>query len=190
VQQHRPRYRIPTNIQFTITIDGTGLKKPDLTSLVMIGPGYDIGVEDINLRPGGKDTLKISRDGRSISYTTQQSESPTIIVGLDGTDADYAFALRGVDVDGGGTINVMLDTGKGSLNVSSAGTAAAGAHSIAVARYTGQDTQTFGHNDVALAPTDTATLQFGAWKTNGEGMPLVIAHAGGGEDTITLTDDD
>ena len=58
-----PTYFVPTNMTFQITIDGAPLKQADPTDVTMIGPGYDLGVYDINLEPGQQDTLVVAPNG-------------------------------------------------------------------------------------------------------------------------------
>jgi hypothetical protein len=182
-----PSYRIPTGIGFTVTIDGSPLKKADTENVVMIGPGYDIGIDSIELQPGQKDTITFSPDGRSITYKSSQTESPTIIVGLDGTDADYEFEVKSVKAPAGATITVNLDTAGKALSVNTSG---AGTYAMALTRITSDDEQSFSHEKIALAADDVATLMYGNWKSNKSAIPLVVKHKGGTSDTIQLTDED
>lgn len=184
-----PTYRIPTGVKFTITIDGTGLKKADQTEVVMIGPGYDIGVTGIDLQPGQKDTLTLSADGKSLSYKTDASESPVIIVGFDGKTADYSFAIQGVDVDGGGTINVTLDTTANTISITSAGSRKPGTYGAEISRTTSKGEEVFFHDAIPLAPDDAATFQYGNWGGNKQPMSIVIKHKNGTSETLQLTDD-
>ena len=78
-----PTYFVPTNMTFQITIDGAPLKQADPTDVTMIGPGYDLGVYDINLEPGQQDTLVVAPNGDQLSYTTKSSESPSIVFGVE-----------------------------------------------------------------------------------------------------------
>ena len=117
-----------------ITIDGTPLQEADLTDVTMIGPGYDLGIWDIGLDPGQQDTLVLIRR-RSLSYQTERSESPDIVLGVELEGADYEFIIMGVDVEGGGNINVSIDTKEGFLTVDTDGTENAGEYVLCMARY-------------------------------------------------------
>lgn len=182
-----PSYRIPTGIAFTITLDGSSLKKADTEDIILIGPGYDIGIEGIELQPGQKDTITFSPDGKTVSYKSSQTESPVLIVGIDGGDADYAFEVMSVKAPAGTTITVNLDTAGKSLSVN---TSAAGTYAMAMTRITKDDEQSFSHDKIALAADDAASLNYGNWKSNHTSIPLVVKHKGGTSDTIQLTDDD
>ena len=93
-----PTLYIPTGIAFTVSLDGTNITTMSTSSVTMIGPGYDLAADDIELDPGQKDTIFFSADGTSIKYTTDYNESPDLVVGVEGEVADYAFYARGVDI--------------------------------------------------------------------------------------------
>jgi hypothetical protein len=185
-----PVYRMPPSLVVTVTVDGTALTKADETNVDLIGPGYDLAVDGIMLDPGQKDTLTLAPDGKTLSYTTNKSESPELDLGVDavGDSPDYAFAVKGVKVEGGGTVSAALDLTGGRFQLSTANATAGGTYGIAMGRFDTTSEQVFGHDSIALAPGDTATLVFGDWKKDGDAMPLVVNH-NGTEDTTQLTDD-
>ncbi|MDE3089103.1 MAG: hypothetical protein KGJ80_06940 [Chloroflexota bacterium] len=187
-----PVYYVPADLKFTLTIDGSLLKDTDVASVDVIGPGYDIGVEDINMDPKQKDTLTPSPDGTQISYKTDSSESPDIIAAIENATSTlgYSFLVKGVDVEGGGTINVALDPVKGQLKLNTSGTKNAGTYGLMVNRYDDKGEQTFWHDSIALGPTDTAYLDYGKWTGNKANLSLGIDRNSVGTiaETLDLTD--
>lgn len=186
-----PTYFVPTGMAFQVTIDGTPLKDFDLTDVVMIGPGYDLGVFDISLDPGQQDTLILSPDGNSLSYQTESSESPAIVFGVELDGADYEFEIQGVDVAGGGAINVSLDTKEGWLTIDTDGTESAGQFTLVLSRYDDNGEQTYEHDDITLDPTDLMYIYYGDWSGNGGTLELGIDRGSDGtiDEKITLTDE-
>jgi hypothetical protein len=188
-EAEEPVYRIPVSVKFTISIDGSALKTADVTNVLMTGPGYDLAVDGIMLDPGQVDTLQLSPDGTHLSYTTTKSESPAIAIGVDGAGADHAFVLKGVDVQGGGTINASIDSAAGTLTLSTSGTTTAGQYAMVMDLFTPTSEQVFVHDNIVLNPGDTATLGFGEWKKDGDTISLTIAGPNGSPNTIQLSDE-
>lgn len=190
--ENDPLYFVPTGIQFTLTVDGGGLKTKTIASVTMIGPGYDLAVDEINLDPGQKDSITFSPDGKSISYKTDSTESPDIVLGYESKGADYAFLVKGVDIEPGGTLNVTLDKDNGSLKLFATGNRQTGVYALIMGRFDNNGELYFGHDDIELAPKDSAILEYGKWNSNGATMPLGIDRDSDGsiDETIQLTDED
>jgi hypothetical protein len=186
-----PVYIVPANVQYTLTIDGSRLKATSDTEVTMIGSGYDLSVSGIMLNPGQKDTLVMSPDGSNITYTTQGDESPVIEVGFESAGADFAFAVQGVDVKGGGSIVVALDRAKGQLAIGTKGVTVAGTYALGMERIDDTTDQTFLHDNLTLDPGDTAYLSYGDWKGEKSSLALGIDKGSDGsiDQTIELTDD-
>ncbi len=112
-----PVYTVPSDTDLNIVIDGSRLEEAALTDVIIIGPGYDLGVEGISLDPGQKDELIVQTKDSFISYRTDSSESPIFIMGLQREGADYQFEFTGTDMAGGGRISMMVDTKTGDLMI-------------------------------------------------------------------------
>lgn len=111
-----PIYSIPAGLNVTVTIDGRALEANSQTDLVLIGPGFSIGVEGIVLEPGQVDTVHFYPQDQRMTYVTDKDESPFIVVSIENrTGADYYFEVQGADMQGGGEITVWLDTQAGDL---------------------------------------------------------------------------
>lgn len=186
-----PTYFVPTGKAFQVTIDGTPLKEPDLTDVVMIGPGYDLGVFDIGLDPGQQDTLTFTADGNGLSYQTESSESPSIVFGVQLDGADFEFEIKGVDVAGGGTINASIDTKEGWLLIDTDGTEAAGQYALILSRYDDEGEEIYEHDEIILEPTDLMYIYYAKWTGNGGTLEVGIDRGSDGtvDETLELTDE-
>ncbi len=184
--EQEPIYYVPLGVKFTLTIDGSLLTKADSTNVIMVGPGYDIGIESINLQPKQKDTLAFSGDGSKLSYKTSDSESPDIIVGIETVKADYAFFVKGVDVEGGSTLNIALDQAKGQLSVNTSGAKNVGYYALEVAKIDDSGEQIFYHDDIELDPNDTMYVEYLKWTGNKAKLQLGIDRGTTGKTTETL----
>ncbi len=164
-----PVYYIPVGIAFTITLDGSALKADEITNVSMVGPTYDLAVENIKVKAGEKDTLVFSPDGSKLAYTPSSDESPDIIVGLQHDGPDYEFDIKGADIQPGATINVTLDYDKGQLGINTTGTGEkTSTYAIQVDRLTDTAQDTFSHDGLTLDPGQTAYIMFGAWDGKGD----------------------
>lgn len=176
-----PLYFMPSGLDFTMSLDGKSLTTTSSGEVTMIGPGYDLEISDICMDPGQKDTLSFSPDGTRLSYRTTSNESPDIILGMEGKEADYAFFIKGVDLQGGGTLEVARDMEKGVLSLKTTGTGGPGTYGFLMDRITEEGgEQIFGHDGISLAPGDTATLYFGRWTGEGGSMTLEIDRSSDG----------
>jgi hypothetical protein len=182
-----PDFFVPANGTYTVTIDATALASPDTETLRIIGPSYDLSVDDIPMRPGDKDTLVAAPDATKVSYTSSRAEHPTLELGVSDTRADYAFTVSGVSDQPGSTISLSLPTEGGTLTMDNVGSASTSTVTLTMTRETEQGTQVFRHGGIALIGGDAAQLQFGGWTSTDEGIPLVITQ-GGHQSTETLND--
>jgi hypothetical protein len=156
----------------------------------MIGPGYDLGVLDIGLDPGQQDTLALAADGQQLSYTTESTESPSLIVGFEQVGADYEFEFAGVDVAGGGTINLAVDLKEGFIVIDTDGTQVAGKYTLRMTRIDDNGEQTFTHDSIELDPTDTLYIYYAEWTGNGGTLDVGIDRGSTGtiSEHLALTD--
>jgi hypothetical protein len=187
-----PVYFLPAGQTFTVTIDGTSLRQTGSADLTLVGPGYDLSVEDITLRPGQQDTLVLSpsRGGGSIAYTTAANDMPSIFIGSETKAADYSFGLQGVALQGGGTVKMALDQANGQLAISTSGGQGVGTYALEMVRTDDDDELTFSNDRIRLRSGDTAYLNFGSWKADRDSIPLSIDHGTKGsiDEVLDLTD--
>jgi hypothetical protein len=187
-----PNYYVPVGQAFTLTLDGSTVQKETDTAVTMIGPGYDLSIEEIRLDPNQKDTIVFSPDGKSLSYKTSSNESPEISLGFETTGADYDFTVKGVDIEAGSTLTIRLDKTKNTLSISVAGNKQEGTYSLSMGRFDQDNAQYFDHDEIELGPNDTATLDYGKWAGNKATMPLMIDRNSDGtvDEILQLTDEE
>jgi hypothetical protein len=173
-----PTYYLPVSVNFKITLDGTNLKEKAETNLVVIGPGYDLGVEAINLDPGQKDEMVVIPKDNSVSYTTISSESPTFIIGLQREGADYEFEIKGAEMQGGGTLKMYADTKKGDLVVNAEGIKQDVKISVILTRIDDKTEETFENDSVTLKAGYLLVVNYAEWKGNNTpiNMNIVDSH--------------
>lgn len=185
-----PLYFVPVGIEFSLALESTDPKNNTVSSVTMIGPGYDLSVEDIILEPNTVDTINFSADGKMLVYKTQYSDSPDIALGTNGKDADFAFDLKGLDLGNGGSVSARLDTDKGKLALDARSNTEAAIYSLTMHRIDNNGEQIFGHDKVELQPGDTAYLDYAQWKGDGTPLLLEVDHNSDGtiDQTIELSD--
>jgi hypothetical protein len=176
--EEEPSYVVPTGQKVNLTIDGTTLKHPDTENATVVGPGTNVAVDDIKLAPGQKDTLVLSTNGEGVSYKSGGNEIPNIQLGVDGDSGDYSFSVKGADLGNGGQVNAAVDNAGGKLTFDTEGASHGSTYSLTVNRQDAQGEQTFKHDGVSLAPGDHASLDYGAFRADGQSVNLVVDHNG------------
>jgi hypothetical protein len=179
-----PIYSIPSTLDVTITIDGSALAEESLTDLVMIGPGFSIGVEGIYLEPGQVDTAYFYPGDQTIAYETQADESPFIVVGVENpaAAADYYFEVQGADIQGGGIITVYLDTQAGDLLINAEKLNNEGTFDFYLTRITDELEEEFAAEGIALNEGAIVYVNYAEWNdSNPEGMYFGVDLDGDGE---------
>ncbi len=188
-----PEYLLPEGLNFSIMVDGTWLDKASDHNLTMIGPGYDLLVQDLWLDPEEQDHIDVSNAGEDhrLTYTTNYTESPDIIIGTDSKEADYEFVVRGVQVESGGKLSAELDLNHGKFILDTIGNNKPGKYGLLMHRLDDKGEQFFGNDEIILKPNDSLYLDFLAWKGDGTSIPLSIDHGSNGsiDETLELKDE-
>ncbi|MEI8132909.1 MAG: hypothetical protein WCG34_10780 [Leptolinea sp.] len=186
-----PVYNVPTSINLTMAIDGSRLKEAALTDVVVIGPGYDLGVEGIGLDPGQVDELTVQSTEKIISYRTDSSESPTFIIGLEREGADFEFELQGADIEGGGRINILIDPKTGDLLINADEIKKDGKFYLSMTRIDDTSEENFTNDEIILKSGAILYIDFAEWKGNGTPVKMGIDTNGDGilEEEYTSADE-
>ncbi|HWQ20101.1 MAG TPA: hypothetical protein VN455_10025 [Methanotrichaceae archaeon] len=189
-----PVFILPAGLNLTIDIDGSWLDRASRQEVTLIGPGYDLAVEDIWLDPGEKDYIDVSTPGRKdyrLTFRTNYTESPDIIIGTETTGADYEFVVRGTRVEPGGRLSTELDMDHGKFILNTIGNREPGRFEMVMHRIDDKGEQFFGNDDILLEPNDSLYLDFLSWKRDGSRIPLGIDHGSTGivDETIELKDE-
>ena len=186
-----PIYNIPLGTPFTMTLQSSReTKGKELTDVVMIGPGYDIGLSGIKVLVGQQDVIQFSASGRDLSYTPSNPEAPNILFGISTAKDDYEFELDSIEIDAGGTLNANLDTKKGRLGIKIANTKREAIFNPIFSRIDDEREQTFEGEDVTLASGDTLYLDYAKWTGNGAKLTLELDKGSNGtiDEVTTLKD--
>ncbi len=177
-----PIYSVPANLDVTVTIDGSELTEETLTDLVLIGPGYTIGVEGIYLAPGQVDVAYFYPADEMIAYETTSDESPSIIFGVENPDADYYFEVYGADMVGGGTITAWLDSAAGELLINTEKLSGEGSFNFYLTRITDEEEEEFYAEDIILNEGALIYANYAEWTdANPEGIYFGVDLDGDGE---------
>lgn len=188
-----PIYSIPANLNVTVSIDGSTLEEESLTDLVMIGPGFSIGIEGISLAPGQVDTAYFYPSDEMIAYETQSDESPNIVIGVENPDAeaDYYFEVQGTDMLGGGTITISLDSRAGDLLINTEKLNSEGSFDFYLTRITDEFEEEFAAEEISLKEGAIVYVNYAEWTdVNPEGMYFGVDLDGDGviEDEYVVDD--
>ncbi len=188
---NEPLYNIPVGVPFTMTLQASSESKgKELTDVVMIGHGYDVGVEGIKVLAGQKDSIKFDASGRSLSYKPSNPEAPNILFGISTANDDYEFELDEVEIDAGGTISANLDTAKGRLGIKIADSKRQSIFNLVITRIDDQKEQKFEGEDLALNSGDTLYLDYAKWTGNGAKLTIELDKGSDGtiDETTTVAD--
>jgi hypothetical protein len=94
-------------------------------------------------------------------------------------NVDWEFYVKGFELEEGGSINVMLDTKKGQLQLNAVGNKKAGTYQLVVTRYDDKSVQEFG-GELKLEPADTVYLDYLKWQGNGKPLTVEIDYKSDG----------
>jgi len=82
-----PMYRLPlqeADQLYNVTVSGQTIDREVSTKLVMVGPGYVVGFEDILLQPGQNLFMSLSGDGRQLIFEEgQAAPAPQVFMAID-----------------------------------------------------------------------------------------------------------
>lgn len=190
-----PVYRLPLGMtEFTITVDGSQLTEEGTSDVVLIGPGFDMVVEELILGPGEQDVIEVlveEGDFFALNYSSEYSDSPDIWFGLVTDEADYEFITRASDIEPGGSFNVALDFANGDFILNTFDQQEYGIYELLVLRIDDEGEHVFGHAEIELLPDDTMYANFLEWAGDGSVMYLDFDYESDGtfDETIALEDE-
>jgi hypothetical protein len=165
--KHEPEYDVPAGHKLTMTLDGSVLKAKESTDLTLTGPGYTMGVYDVDLAPGEKDTIEVSPNWGEISYKTEQNETPVIEIGVEEAGADWSFEIHAGGETGGQRVDLALDAKKGTFSVEASAKDGEASYEVEIHRIDDKGEQVFKHKGVSTGAKDRFTFHYADWKGNG-----------------------
>jgi hypothetical protein len=185
-----PVYSIPSDIDFTISIDGSRLTDVTTSTVTMIGPGYALEVSEIVLSPGDVDTLDVAPDGSLLLYRSASGSTPFLLMAIETDAADYMFGVYGEEMVPGEALSLSLDPSRGWLSIDTIDTTTQASYGMYVAKYDENGEQIFGTDAVVLDPEDIVYVDYLQWPGNGQPMELEVDEAADGSIDATITIDD
>lgn len=178
-----PIIEMPVGMGFTAYIYGDDNAAEIPASLVMIGQGFYIGIEDLVMAPDQLDQLAFDGEGDFLTYTTDAEESPDIIVGIEKEAADFELVLKAVEVSQGTDIHVLFDQTEDTFAFQTTSDAPA-KFSISITRIdeNGEE-ETFDTGDETLDidPDKLMYFYFGEWQGQGSNLEVGYDENGNGE---------
>ncbi len=186
-----PIYLLPFGSDLTVSLDGSTLTAAAMSDVSISMPAFGIDITGINLDPGQKDTIQLSKDGTQIIYKTAGSETPTLDFGVTiDADADWDFAIKAHGESAGQNVTMKLDLAKKQLVIKLVGADASASYDLEATRVDATSSQVFKHTGNGAKPTDTLYLDYGSWAGDGKTMKLLIDTNGDGtpDSSVDLTD--
>lgn len=189
-----PLYRVPGGSDLTVTLDGTALTAASQSTVSLIGPGYTLDVEDVNLNPGQKDTIGFPAAGNKLVYTTQQSETPNLVLGIQTAGNDYRFEVKVTGDTNGQTITLTLDQTGGKLQLQVDGHDTADYDIDLIMHRIGKNgDESFSHvgdQAINIPSGGSVAIAYGAWTGQGDMIALQVDNDRNGtiDNTVMLTD--
>jgi len=178
-----PIIRMPTGLGFTAYIYGDEKAADIPASLVMIGKGFYIGVDNIVMAPDQLDQLVFDAEGDFLTYTTDAQETPDIIVGIEKPQADFELDLKAVEASPGTDIHVLFDQKEDTFAFQTTSDAPA-QFSISITRIDENgDEETFDTGDelITIDPDKIMYFYFGKWEGQGSNLEVGYDENGNGE---------
>lgn len=165
-----PIYWLPRGINAAIQLDGSTLSEESSSDLVLVGPGYTFGVEGILLEPEQVDMIYFAPEDGWLTYDTDKSQSPNIIIGVEKPEADFYFEIQGADMMGGGEINVMIDTASGDLIINAEKLTNEGAFNLFLTRIDDEMELELYADDLVLKAGSIVYISYAEWTGDGDGL--------------------
>lgn len=178
-----PVIKMPTGLGFTAYIYGDTKAADIPASLVMIGQGFYIGVDNIVMNSEQVDQLAFDAEGDFLTYTTDAEESPDIIVGIEKEKADFELVLKAVKAPQGTDIHVLFDQKEDTFAFQTTSDGPA-EFSISITRIdeNGEE-ETFdtGTELLTVDPDKLMYFYFGKWEGQGSNLEIGYDENGNGE---------
>ncbi len=184
VKEVLPTIHMPTGMDFTAYLWGDDHAAEIPASLVMVGKGFYVGVEDLVMAPGQEDQLFVDGAGDAISYKTDAAQSPTIIAGIEKPGADFELVLKAVKTAKGTDIAITFDQKEDTFAFQTTSDAPA-KFNVSITRLgTDGKEETFDLGDTLLDidPGKLTYFYFGKW--GGQGSNLEMGYDKNGDGKI------
>lgn len=157
-------YRIPVGVNFSILADGAWLRQGTSSALNLIGPGFNLWIDDLYLDPGQQDHMYFTSDqGKKwyeLTYSPDSSESPEIGIGLETDEADWEFYVQGADLLPGDEFTVGLDYSDGSFYINTTDAEKWSEYEFHVVQFDEEGEYLYGLDSVEMEPNENLYFTF------------------------------
>lgn len=169
-----PTLRLPLqsgNAPYTVYASGDTLTQTVTADLMVIGPGFMVGVNGLVIAPQQNLRMTIRPDGSLIAFNASDTASftPTLVLASDTDPSGHGllFNVGGVQLSPSKSVTVTLDLTNHTLNFVD-DDADADTYALELLRITpaGQE-QTYQAADVSLNQATSGVMNFGAWDGSG-----------------------
>ncbi len=184
-----PTYLVPKDIGVTVTIDGSGLAKPDKETLTLVGTGLYAEVDDIVVEPGSKNVIEFQSGNTGIIFHTDanQDQTPILSSAVQEGDTFYVFSATALGVRGGSVLTEYFDKGSGGFGLLTEGTKAKQAQYVLVAiRSTPQGDSTWSTDSLEIPQGQLALVLYHELPARNKPVQVFTASADG--NNITSAD--
>lgn len=181
-----PIFSVPRATPLTVTLDGAGLSAPSPTELLFQGSGWVLGLDNVRLDPGQRDTVVIQPGAPDILYRAAGVETPTLTLAYQSEGDDYLIELRAASMRPGQNLRLSVDFARSTARVSFDGSTAAPNFELYIERVTPTEVIVFDHAGVTATPSAVMGVDFGAW--TGNRAPMQITFDDNGDGTVDRTE--
>lgn len=158
-----PTYFIPSGMDVTAKIDGSGLKKADKEKITLIGAGLYAQVDDILVGPNSENAIKFSSGENGIIFGTdpRNDQTPVMSAAIQEGKTFYAFSATALHVKGGSVLTQYFDKKDGAFALVTQGSQAANARYVLAAVRSGPGGQdTWSSNNLQIAKGELALVLY------------------------------
>ncbi len=194
-------YLLPSGINYSVSLEGAGLKAEEKQEVTTIGPGYYTEAEGlpISSETHGLVGFSSTKGRYDVSYQCDGRGSPSFKAGVQTKSGpSYEFQVkknstdRGNDSDTFGKLTSMgVDSDGGRLKVKSGGSGDENIYDLEVARLSEKGPEVFLHSGIALDEGDAMIVDYSDWEGEGDAMSIGIDENDDGtlDETLDLEDE-
>jgi len=187
-----PTYLIPPHLAVSVTLDGSGLARPDRERVDLIGPGLYAQVDRIELKPGETNVVDFRGGATGFTFHTDphHDQTPLLASAIDEGKVEYGFAAIAIaiGVKGGSRLTMYIDKETGEIVLDTRGTKGSiaktgyGVYVLSVVRETLQGESVWVSDKLLLKRGDLALVDY---RHAVAGKPVdIITGAPGGQVSI------
>jgi hypothetical protein len=157
-----PVYMVPAGTHVTLTVDGTTLHRAQTAAVAVIGNGYDVTLDGIQVRPGDRLAIDPAADGSSVRFAATAAQSATISLGASYPDSHHTVTTH-ASIPAGAELTALLPLGTGQFSLQQRGGQAPGQYAVTAQRQDSGGVHYAQPSAITLQPGYGVTLNYLAW---------------------------